>query len=373
MSNGAVVNSPLGSISSRALAYLQQQKQAGTYKDELGGGITTGFAILTYRGKVWRIKHQGAESPLMRMVDGEKEPTPSVNVILVKAADHLSKNWYEKGYVEGSAEPPDCASTNGVQADIGSPKRQGARDANGQNTGNGICAACPHNQFGSRVSQDGNAKGKACADSKRIAVVPDVSNGDFSNEALGGPMLFRVPAASLGDLKKYAGAMDQAGYPYFAVSTKLSFETAQAYPKIQMKGVRALSDAEVDQIIALRDDPRTANILSTVEVAETPTAEAPPEPLFEQPPPAKQAAPTPAPAPAPEPVKQAEAPAPQTIENDNGFGMASEAPPAAVPEPAPQAPAPAPKPAQAAPTPAAAPPQQAAPVEFDSLLDSLMG
>src|SRR5687768_17463345 len=37
----------------------------GRPSDELGAGITSGFAIVSLRGKVWRIKHRGEERNLV--------------------------------------------------------------------------------------------------------------------------------------------------------------------------------------------------------------------------------------------------------------------------------------------------------------------
>src|SRR5215218_8761359 len=83
-------------------AVLKQRMQAGLGK-ELGEGITSGFAVVSLRGKVWRIKHRGEEKPLL-MPDG-RTPRYSLNVIIVKAAPNISKIWYETGYVEGSTAP----------------------------------------------------------------------------------------------------------------------------------------------------------------------------------------------------------------------------------------------------------------------------
>jgi hypothetical protein len=257
----------LGSASSRALAFLQKRQQAGA-KNELADGIQTSFAILGYRGKVWRMKYQGNEQDLMRVVDGVEEPVPSVAVILVRAASGLSKNWYEKGYVEGSNEAPDCYSVNGINPEPTSPKRQSP-----------VCATCPHNQFGSRVSADGTGRGKACGDSKRIVIVPE---GDIDNEDNGGPMLLRIPAASLGDLGKYALELERAGYPYMGVSTRLYFDSAQAYPKILMKAVRPLTDEQFAKIEALYEDPRTLRILDgSAAPTDAAALPAPAQPLFE--------------------------------------------------------------------------------------------
>lgn len=236
---------------------------------ELSGGITGGFAVLSLRGKSWRVKHRGEERILMRE-DGDGARS-SLEVVLVKSAPVISKIFYQTGYVEGSNSPPDCWSTNGVTPDAGASKKQSA-----------TCAGCPHNAWGSRITDAGKA-GKACADSKRLALVPAA---DIDNEVSGGPMLLRIPAASLQDLTAYAAKLNAVDYPYYAVVTRIAFDPDAEYPKVMMNAVRALTDEEAAKVAALREDPRVSRILNeAVEMAEHQTS-APPalDQVFEKPP-----------------------------------------------------------------------------------------
>jgi hypothetical protein len=254
--------------------------QGTAVNDELGGGITSGFAVLGFRGKVWRVKARGEEKVLTRD-DNPNEARGSVEVVIVKASDHLSKIYYEQGFVEGSSAPPDCWSTTGLAPDPASPKRQSA-----------TCAGCQHNVWGSKQTPAGKA-GKACQDSKRLAVVPVA---DIQNEVLGGPMLLRTPAASLQDLKKYGSVLSQYGHSYFGVATRISFDMNEAYPKFVFGAIRPLTEDEAQQVLDLRSDERVARILNeAVEVVSSDDGGpqgAPP--LFEQPPQPKPPAPAPA-------------------------------------------------------------------------------
>lgn len=155
-------------------------------EDDLSSGIQSSFGIIGYKGKVWSIRYRGDETQLMRE-DGDG-PKSSIEVVILKASKHVSKIWYEHGYVEGSSAAPDCFSNNGVTPEPTAAKPQCS-----------TCAMCPHNQWGSRITPAGKA-GKACADSKRVAVTPA---GDIANDVYGGPMLLRIPAASLQDLAMY--------------------------------------------------------------------------------------------------------------------------------------------------------------------------
>src|SRR6478735_801373 len=236
--------------------------------DDLSSGIQSSFGIVGYKGKVWSIRYRGDEEQLMR--DDGDGARGSIEVVILNASQAVSKIWYEQGYVEGSNAAPDCFSNNGVTPEPTSAKKQCD-----------TCAACKHNAWGSRITPAGK-QGKACSDSKRIAVVP---MQDIPNEAYGGPMLLRVPAASLQDIAMYGGKMQQMGYPYFSVATRIAFDPAESYPKFQFSAIRPLTDDEAELVVAMREGHQVERILSENEFAAAPeTPAADDKPLFEQPP-----------------------------------------------------------------------------------------
>ncbi len=244
--------------------------QGQAVQDDLSSGVQAGFGILSYRGKVWRLKYRGEEKPIMRQ-DGDG-PVNNVEVVIVKASPVISKIYYIEGYAEGSNAPPDCFSTNGQVPDPASPKLQCK-----------TCAACPHNVWGSRITPAGK-KTKACADSKRLAVVP---LNDITNEAYGGPLLLRVPAASLQDMAGYGTKLKTLGYPYFGVATRISFDHGEAFPKFVFGAIRPLTDDEGRQVLELQNDDRVDRMLNTaVDMVshDTQPEEVKPETVFEQPP-----------------------------------------------------------------------------------------
>lgn len=237
-------------------------------EDDLSAGIQAGFGIISFRGKVWRIKFRGEEKPIMR-ADGDG-PANSVEVVIVKAAPNLSKIFYINGYEEGSTAPPDCFSTNGQVPDPASPKLQCS-----------TCAACPQNVWGSKITPAGK-KGKACADSKRLAVVP---LGDIENSVYGGPMLLRVPAASLQDIAAYGTKLKGLGYPTYSVATRISFDTNEAFPKFVVGAIRPLTEDEATKVMELRESDAADRIISTAVDMVHHEPEAPKvEDVFEQPP-----------------------------------------------------------------------------------------
>jgi len=238
--------------------------------DELGAGVNASYSVIGYRGKVWSIKHSGNEIPLMRE-DGDGARA-SIEVVILKAASAISKIFYANGYQDGANAAPDCWSADGLKP-----------DASVQNKECSTCAACPRNAWGSRVTESGK-QGKQCADSRRVAVVPV---NDMANEAFGGPMLLRVPAASLKDLKGYGEQLNSYGYPYYEVATRISFDVKESFPKFVFAAIKPLDDADVGTVAELRADKRVSQLLNeAVEQAAVPAqaaTEVPSSP-FEEPP-----------------------------------------------------------------------------------------
>ncbi len=345
----AVVQATIsGQVSNRFAPVAGQE-----VSNDLAGGITGGYGLIGYRGKVWSIRHKGVEQQLMR--DDGDGPRGSIDVVILKANPHLSKNWYEGGFVEGSNAPPDCSSANGVYPDANVPKKQ-----------NNVCLTCPKNAWGSATG--GSGKGKACGDHRRMAVVP---LADIENKVFGGPLLLRCPAASLQDLAAFSGKLGQLGYPYYAVGIKIGFDPTESFPKFTFSALRPLTDEEADKVIehqksdalnrVIADvvDPAVAAAAAAPAVTDQSVANLPPRNTPEQ-------TAQPAPQPAPQPVQQVQpAPvqqAPQTapVASAGGFGAAAPVT-AAQPAPVAQTAQPVQQTAPTAPPPIQQETQQAAP------------
>ena len=235
-----VLNTALSPAMQKYLA-----ERGGGLQSELGAGVTAGFAVVGYRGKVWNIKHRGEERVQLRPDDGT--PKASMEFVIIKAAPNISKIYYIDGWQEGNSAPPDCWSVDGIRPDPASPKKQCTN-----------CAGCPMNQWGSAITPAGK-KAKKCTDSKRLAVVPADNIG---NEQFGGPMLLRVPAASLADMASYDGNLLAKGFPYFSVATAISFDISESYPKFVFTARRPLSEDEAVKVLEMREGEQVARILS---------------------------------------------------------------------------------------------------------------
>lgn len=301
-------------------AYLQNA--GGAQNSDLSGGVSGGYPILSIKGKTWSLSQNGEKRAIMRLDERTGEPTDepasALRVVIVKSNPHVSKIYYSGGYEEGSDAKPTCYSHDGISPAMDAEERQSEK-----------CATCPLNVWGSRITENGS-KGKACADSRRIAVSP---SGDIGN-----PMLLRVPAASLRDLAAYATMLDKRRVPYNAVVTKLSFDLSVAYPKLVFKPEGFLSAEQFAQVQEVAEGDVVAQIISTSapadgdELGELPAhlrQPAAPKPATTPKPAAAPKAAAPKPATAPKP-----APKPAPIAEDDVSAALGGAP-----EPAAQAPA----------------------------------
>lgn len=296
---------------------------------DLGEGIRNSFAIVSIKGGRFRLKYKGNEQMLLDYSNPSyPAPIPFIDVVIVKANPFLNKQFYKGQFVEGSNSPPDCFSLDGK---VPSPSVQRPE--------HNVCALCPQNQFGSKITEEGK-KQKACRDTKKLAVVPLV---DLRNQAMGGAMLFRVPPSGLKDLSVMADALKARGYPYNGIAVRIGFDMTVSHPKPTFQALRPLSDGEADVVIEMFSSDSVAAVLADNDDIVLPPEDEAPIPAsaqFIQPTPVAspataQAAAQPRPAPRP----QAPAPTP---------------PPAARPAPAQPQAVP-----QAAPNPFSAQPQVA--------------
>jgi len=285
-----------------ALAVLDQGRPPSIYHGRASGlntaaqaNIPLGFAVVTYRGKVWRLVYQGDED-IVRDPVRPDQPAQTIEAVIIGASAAVSKIFYAKPYTEGSDQPPDCYSLDGIKPEANVPAKQAA-----------LCARCPQNEWGSRMTDD-NKRAKRCADSKRLAIVPSL---DLENESYGGPMLLRVPPTSLANLSLYAGNLARRGAPLEALVTRIGFSHELAYPQLTFTAVRWLTDEEARQVVGpdgksgVMAHPVVGRILVD-SVAMAAVGESDPEPEPETTPTEPPAPPPPPPPPSPpEPAPQA--------------------------------------------------------------------
>lgn len=128
--------------------------------------------------------------------DGNPQAKSEIVGIIV---DHYPVNAYWPEAFGGGSTPPACSALDGRNG-IGEP--------------GGLCARCPHNQWGS----DDEGRGKACKNLHRLYVLP-------VGEIL--PMLIAAPPTSLTNISSYMRLLtSKAKKPHWAVLTRIKPEKA---------------------------------------------------------------------------------------------------------------------------------------------------
>ena len=218
----------------------------------LAAGVSAGYPIVSYKGKVWHVV-EGGERTLITIGEGRNanDPAASLEAVIVLANPALNKVYYPDGYEEGSTERPLCHSDDGIVPAADAQEKQAK-----------ACGVCPYNEWGSKVSDTGS-RGKACADSRRMAIVPA--------DDLESPMLLRCPAASLKTLLAYGQSLDKRGWPYHGIVTRIGFDPSLAYPALTFTPERWLDAEELATVEALAKDDLVKTITATRD-APAPTA-----------------------------------------------------------------------------------------------------
>lgn len=351
-------------------AHLRRNSEsARALSTELAGGIVSGFPIISYRGKVWRIRKSGEE---VTYTDADGDPIQSIELVFVKSNKTPSKTYYKGKWTEGDTSPPTCWSSDGIKPDANVPEKQ-----------NALCASCPRNAWGSRITEQGK-KGRECSDVRRMAVVfADELRRKGTDAHL---FLLRVPPASLNPLKDYAEkVLGPAGVEYFALVTRVGFDAQASHPKLTFRvateggSPRFLSAEEYETVLQLRDSDEVHNILSeSAELSEpgiTGGDEGTASAAEESPAPAPTSRKPAAPKPRPIEEEEVEVVAAADEDEDEDEDEAPPPPPPHVkkkrgPKSRPTAVA---EPVETAPPPRAAAAPAAAKGGFDELLDNLLG
>lgn len=215
-----------------------------------GGGESKRISI---RGGVWRMIVNGKEVA--------KNEDRAMNVVIVAAADKVSRTFYAKQYSEGGeVTAPDCWSANGDFPDQRVTTPQAKR-----------CMDCRQNEKGS-----GMGDSRACRYSQRLAVV-------LASDLEGAVMQLTLPAASIfgsGEpgkwpLQTYARMIGGKGVPITAVVTEMRFDTDSATPRLTFKPIRVLTPEE-HSIVIEQGKSQAATRAITMTVAETDGAKAAP-------------------------------------------------------------------------------------------------
>ena len=125
-------------------AHLQGASEQMAGNKEFSGGVHSGFPIVSYRGRTWRVRQSGEEQVYL---DENDDAVQSIEIVLIQSNELLSKTYYKGKYTEGDSAKPDCWSASGLKPDLDVP-----------NPVNASCQSCPMNVWGSKTTDEGKKK-----------------------------------------------------------------------------------------------------------------------------------------------------------------------------------------------------------------------
>jgi len=232
----------------QAPAYVQNQTDRARL---MNAGAVVGTGV----GGVNRISLK--QCRFSRVIGGSIQPIQAfdLDVAIVRINDGINKTFYLKDWnPNDDTTQPDCSSDDGVAPRVDSPAKQHVN-----------CAECPKNQWGSYVNPTTGAKGKACQDTKRMAIMAPGQGGSFAYK--GDLYQVAVPPASLKDFRGFISGLGANTPPaaYNMIVATLSFDTTVSFPKLLFKARRWLDMDEYEAVNGRYDDEEAKRVCGLAE------------------------------------------------------------------------------------------------------------
>lgn len=252
------------------------QKADLSHASGLTGGIQGGLPpLISVKGSKWRIVTDGSALFVNQM---------HLDVVVIGFNPHVSKTYFAGEFDENNVGAPDCWSDNGTapSSKVSTPVSPS-------------CMTCPKAAFNSATNGRG---GKACRDSKKLAVVlADTTNCMDGN--VGRPLepfktvyLLQLPTMSMKPWKEFVDKVHGHGVPVlFGIVIRLTFDPSEAYPKIQFAPsaqvteeyapclMPYLEDPAVAEVVGGNDVPFSATVLPFAGASAPPAASFTPSPI----------------------------------------------------------------------------------------------
>ena len=208
-----------------------------------GGG---GMRRISIKGGVFREMIGGKEY--------RSSEERAMNIVVVRVAQHNSRQYFSGTYVEGEKAAPTCWTSDGQKPDSDVREKQSAN-----------CASCPQNIKGS-----GQGDSRACRFQRRMAVL--IENEIANREVY---QLIAPATSYFGDgergkmpLQKYAQHLQAHKTPITKIVTEVRFDTASTQPKLVFKAVRPLTNEEYAAVVDVMDSDEAIRAV-TLNVAQT--------------------------------------------------------------------------------------------------------
>ena len=210
----------------KALVDIQKQLMADAEKEAESIGASGASTFLSTDGKSFSL--------------GELDLGETLTVVILDTC--LENAYYDRPYSRGESSPPACFATGKAKyaddliPDDESPDQQ-----------SDVCENCPHNEWGSAQ----NGKGKACRNSRRLALFAYDDQGLQTDEMV----MLRISPTGLARYNSFAKKVTQRlKKPTYAIVTELSFIEKETYPTVTFKCVQELSDVEIATVLEHKDD-----------------------------------------------------------------------------------------------------------------------
>lgn len=194
------------------------------------------------------------EGGVFREFIGGKEVRVSeerfMQIVVLNAAP-VSRTFYAGTYVKGQKMKPTCWSADTQTPDPAVPRDQRQHSH---------CADCKQNIKGSAAQ----GEGRACRFSQRLAVAlvtPDGVDNNVYQISLPATSVFGAPEGQKMPLQAYGRYLKANNTHIVSVVTEMRFDT-NGQMKLVFKPVRALDDAELRQVLELRDHPDTQKAIT---------------------------------------------------------------------------------------------------------------
>lgn len=191
----------------------------------------------------------------------------AMNIVIIDAAK-ISRTYYSGQYDPSNIVPPACWShdTQKPAPEVPEETRQSDR-----------CMDCPQNIKGS-----GQGESRACRFGQRLAVVLEGQLDKVYQLQLAATSIFGESKDGKLPMQGYARLLHAHKTPHIAVVTQMYFDENSNTPKLFFKPVRPLEEDELQQVLALKDDPATKDAI-TMTVSQTDSVKvAEPKALFEE-------------------------------------------------------------------------------------------
>ena len=213
---------------------------------QMGGGLGDGRNRIGLKGARFRLIQGGQEIAI--------KDEPYLDIVVLGATAAISRTFYVAKYDAAKKEAPTCFSADGVVPSKEAQAPQSSR-----------CATCKQNEKGSKIHDDGS-KGRACAFSKRCAVMlygdQDQMVYQLDVKALS---LFGDGVASKGlyTMAEYSKLLQARGVRAESLVTRISFDTDSSVPKLFFTPQAFVAEGELPEIIKLS---KSAEVKAMLEV-----------------------------------------------------------------------------------------------------------